>query len=40
LINIDDNRSIQNSYEYMKAFTQILRYSSQILNKLEFVNKY
>jgi len=39
-ISIDDNHNNQNSYECMTAITQSVRYPSQILTKLEFVNKY
>jgi len=35
-ITIDDNRSTQNNYEYMKSIMQCVRYSSQILTKVEF----
>ena len=40
LITIDDNRRNQNNYECMKAILHSVRYSSQILTKLEYVNKY
>jgi tetrahydromethanopterin S-methyltransferase subunit F len=39
-INIDYSHSNQNNYECMKTIVHSVRYSSQILNELEFVNKY
>jgi len=39
-INIDYNRSNQNNYECMKAIVHSFRCPSQILTKLEFVDKY
>jgi len=38
-ITIDENRSDENNYKCMKAIMQCVRYSSQILNKHEFINK-
>jgi len=40
LINIDDNRRNQNNYKCMNVILHSVRYSSQILTKHEFVNKY
>ena len=37
---MDDNRRNQNKYECMKAITQSVLYSSQILIKIELVDNY